>query len=224
MLEDVYQTFQDPEGNFLEQFQTTGFDARCFELYLFAYFSRSGFSVDRSHAIPDFIVSREGLRVAVEATTVNPPTTGVLARLGKKISGLSPEELRDYQRNELPIRFGSPLFSKLQKRYWEMEQCLEIPFVIAIQVFHDEEAHVFTDNALASYVYGLEQTGSWDWGGKLQVETHDVKQHTVGEKVIPSNFFGQTGAKHVSAILFTNSGTNAKFSRMGYQYGVGSNP
>ena len=98
MLDDVYQTFDDPEGNFLEQFQTTGFDARYFELYLFAYFTRSGFVVDRSRPHPDFLVSRMGRTVAVEATTVNPSTSGILARLGKKISELSPEEFRDYQR------------------------------------------------------------------------------------------------------------------------------
>ena len=34
MLTNIYQDFVDPDGNFLEQFQTTGFDARFFELYL----------------------------------------------------------------------------------------------------------------------------------------------------------------------------------------------
>ena len=34
MLENIYQDFVDPDGNFLEQFQTTGFDARFLELYL----------------------------------------------------------------------------------------------------------------------------------------------------------------------------------------------
>ena len=56
MLEDVFDSFEDPDGNFKEQFQTTGFDSRFFELYLYSYFSRSGFSVDRSHPYPDFIV------------------------------------------------------------------------------------------------------------------------------------------------------------------------
>jgi hypothetical protein len=101
MFDDVYQSFKDPDGNFVEQFQTTGFSARCFELYLFAYLSRSGFGVDRSHANPDFLVSRDGLTVAVEATTVNPSTSGVLAKLGKRISGLTVEELREYQRHEM---------------------------------------------------------------------------------------------------------------------------
>jgi hypothetical protein len=61
MLDDVYQNFVDPDGNFLEQFQTTAFDARFFELYLHAYFSRSGFTVDRKHDRPDFIVTKGNL-------------------------------------------------------------------------------------------------------------------------------------------------------------------
>ena len=75
MLEDVYQTFPDPDGNFVEQFQTTGFDARFFELYLYAYFSRSGYEVYRSHPKPDFLVKRQTEAIAVEATTVNPSTS-----------------------------------------------------------------------------------------------------------------------------------------------------
>ena len=70
MLEEVYQDFDDPDGNFLEQFQTTGFDSRLFELYLFAYFSRSGFEVDRTNKSPDFMLTGEGVTVAIEATTV----------------------------------------------------------------------------------------------------------------------------------------------------------
>jgi hypothetical protein len=217
----VYQDFTDPDGNFLEQFQSTGFDARYFELYLFAYFSRSDYQVDRTHPNPDFLVSSEGTTVAVEATTVNPSTSGILSKIGRKIDDLSPEELREYQKNELAIRFGSPLFSKLQKRYWELDHCRDIPFVIAIEAFHDEESLALTDSALSGYVYGLSQQPSWSPDCKLDIATTDIAEHQLGEKTIPSRFFGQPGAEHISAILFTNSGTNAKFSRMGFQTGFG---
>jgi hypothetical protein len=70
MLEGVFESFEDPDGNFKEQFQTTGFDSRFFELYLYAYFSRSGFSVGRSHPYPDFMVERDGTKACIEATTV----------------------------------------------------------------------------------------------------------------------------------------------------------
>jgi hypothetical protein len=221
MLDDVYQDFDDPEGNFLEQFQTTGFDQRFFEIYLFAYFKRSGFVVNRTFPNPDFLVSRMGLTVAVEATTVNPPTSGVMATLGRKVSELSPEELQDYVENELSIRFGSPLYSKLQKKYWELEHCRGIPFVIAIEAFHDEDSLIFTDSSLTRYLYGLEHMASWDKLGTLSVKSSDVKEHKIGHKVIPSNFFSQPDTEHISAILFTNSGTHAKFTRMGYQHGYG---
>jgi len=219
MMDDVYQDFNDPDGNFLEQFQTTGFDARVFELYLFAYLTRSGFDVSRAHPNPDFIVERNGLRVALEATTVNPPTSGAMSGVGKKLADLSEEEIHTYCKNELPIRFGSPLFSKLQKRYWELEHCRGLPFVIAIEAFHDEESLALSDTALSSYVYGIEQAASWAGDGTLSVATATIQKHEVGSKAIPSGFFVQPGAENVSAVVFTNSGTYPKFSRMGYQHG-----
>jgi hypothetical protein len=221
MLDEIYQEFNDPEGNFLEQFQTTGFDQRFFEIYLFAYFKRSGYQVHRTLTNPDFIISRGGVSVAVEATTVNPPTSGVMADLGRKVGELTPDEYQDYIDNELAIRFGSPLFSKLQKKYWELDHCRNMPFVIAVEAFHDEESLVFTDDSLTKYVYGQSHTASWNESGKLRVEAAPIKEHKIGDKVIPSNFFAQPDVEHISAILFTNSGTHAKLSRMGYQHGFG---
>ncbi|MCK9375195.1 MAG: hypothetical protein M0P73_03480 [Syntrophobacterales bacterium] len=221
MLDEIYQDFEDPDGNFLEQFQTTGFDQRYFEIYLYAYFCRSGYKVRRPHPNPDFLVTREEVTVAVEATTVNPPTSGALASLGRKVKELSPEEYQDYVDNELAIRFGSPLFSKLQKRYWELDQCRNMPFVIAIEAFHDDESLIFTDESLTKYAYGISHSARWDKSGALRIDYAPVKEHKVGDKVITSNFFAQPDTENISAILFTNSGTQAKFDRMGYQQGFG---
>lgn len=222
MLTNIYQDFVDPDGNFLEQFQTTGFDARFFELYLFAYFSRSGFQLNRDHEMPDFLVSRNKLTVAVEATTVNPPTSGVLKEKGRKIAELDETELLQYVTEELPIRFGSPLFSKLRKKYWEHEHCKNIPIVIAIQAFHDADSLSVSDGALMGYLYGSNSTAEWNEHAELVVSTTEVKSHTLGEKRIPSGFFSQPDAEHISAVMFTNSGTSGKFTRMGFQHGFGN--
>lgn len=48
--------YEDADGNFVEQFQTTGFDARVWELYLFATLSEVGYVIDRPHPAPDFTV------------------------------------------------------------------------------------------------------------------------------------------------------------------------
>ena len=193
MLDDVYQCFEDPDGNFLEQFQTTGFDARLFELYLSAYFSRSGYTIDRTHGAPDFLVSRGETNVAVEATTVNRSQSGPLAGR-KQIADLAAHELYTYQDQELPIRFGSALFSKFKKRYWELEHCADKPFVIAVQAFHDEEAHGFADSALSQLLYGIRQSAQWSAQGELQIDSKRVDRHEVEGKVVPSAFFAQEGS------------------------------
>jgi hypothetical protein len=222
MLEDVFDSFEDPDGNFKEQFQTTAFDSRFFELYLYAYFSRSGFSVDRSHPYPDFIVERDGIRTCVEATTVNPSTSGVIAKYGKTIEGLNEEEVRAYAQEELPLRFGSALYSKLNKGYWQKPPCAGLPLVFAIQAFHDKGSLHFSDTALAEYAYATRQTADWSPDGDLILTNAAIESHTVGEKIIPSGFYDLPGSEHVSAIIFSNSGTHAKFSRMGYQSGFGN--
>lgn len=42
-----------------------------------------------------------------------------------------------------------------------------------------------------------------------------VKTHEHEGKVIPSGFFSLEGAEHVGAVMFSNSGTVLKFTRMG---------
>ena len=220
MLDQVYQGFDDPDGNFLQQFQTTGFDARLFELYLFAYFSGAAFEVDRTHPSPDFIVTRDGVTVSVEATTVNPSQGNLFA--GRSLpSRLDPQELAHFQEEELPIRFGSPLFSKLRHKYWELDQCKGRPFVLAIQAFFNEEASTLADSSLAQYLYGQRPSAGWTASGDLKIQTDIVESHTYGDKTIPSNFFEQPDTEHISAVVFTNSGTHGKFTRMGYQQGFG---
>lgn len=223
MMEEIFAEYEDIDGNFLEQFQTTGFDSRCLELYLFALLKRGGYTLDRTQPNPDFIAERDDVKVAIEATTVNPPTSGPVAKSGHKISELSFEERLVYDRHELAIRFGSPLFSKLKKQYWNLDHCKDLPLVIVIQAFHDEHALAFSDNALARYLYGLDQTtGQWNADGSLEVNTNPVSSHDIKGKSIPSNFFALPDAEHVSAVVFTNSGSLAKFDRMGFQHGYGN--
>jgi len=52
VIASIMHYFHDPDGNFVEQFQTTGFDARIWELYLFATFTELGYAFDRSHSAP----------------------------------------------------------------------------------------------------------------------------------------------------------------------------
>ncbi|CAG9183240.1 hypothetical protein [Cupriavidus pinatubonensis] len=71
MLSEMMRHFVDIDGNFVEQFQTTGFDARLWELYLYAYMVEEGLYVDRPEPAPDFSVKLGGKTVFIEAVTVN---------------------------------------------------------------------------------------------------------------------------------------------------------
>lgn len=63
--------YEDVDGNFIEQFQTTAFDARLWELYLFATLVEMGYVFDRTKAAPDFIARGLYGTFALEAVTVN---------------------------------------------------------------------------------------------------------------------------------------------------------
>lgn len=217
MMNEVYSSFVDNDGNFVEQFQSTGFDARTFELYLFAYLSKSGFEFEENFNRPDYIVKRNGIRIAIEATTTN-PTAGVKSSSGE--ISFTKEELEKRISHELPIKFGSSLYSKLQKKYWELEHCKETPFVIAIEGFHDSEALTHSSNALVQYLFGEEQKLVFDKNGNEVIQHKKLYKHIDGDKKIPSGFFEQPNTENVSAVLFSNTGTTAKFKRMGYQNGL----
>lgn len=215
MVNEIFREFQDKDGNFIEQFQTTGFDARIFELYLFAYFLRSGYKVFQPGR-PDYIIERNGQVVAVEATTVN-PTGGMGGSSpieGKQICSLE-DLMKKYE--ELAIKLRNPLIHKASKPYLDLEHCKGLPFVLAIEAFHERNSLMFADAPLAQYLYGLKAAPSWNELGKLRVEFDPIKYSELGS--IHSNFFSEPNTEHISAVLFSNSGTVAKFFRMGYLAG-----
>src|SRR5262249_26452228 len=47
LMESMMPYYEDVDGNFVDQFQTTAFDARFWELYLFALLTEQGFVFDR---------------------------------------------------------------------------------------------------------------------------------------------------------------------------------
>lgn len=215
-MREAFARMGERDANFVEQFQTTGFDARVSELYLFAAFEAAGFNVTWEGDAPDFLLAGHGHEWAVEATTANPSGGAAPPPLPEE-----PDELRAYIDGELVVRLGSALFSKLNKRYWELPHVAGKPLVLAIQNFSTEEAQQVADTALLDYLYGRRTFSETDSDGNLAVHNAEISEH-VGSKTIPSNFFSIPDARHVAAVLWTNSGTTAKFGRMGFQQGLDS--
>lgn len=212
ILKELMHYFEDVDGNFVQQFQTSGFDARIWELYLYAMLTEGGYGFDRSAPAPDFHC--RGLRgeFFVEATTANPSDVP-----------LTKEEMEsaEYYDSYAPIRFGSALYSKLQKRYWEKKHVQGKPLVIAIQDFHALGSMTWSSSALLEYLYGLKQIEVPGADGVSKLETVAVERYEWKGKTIPAGFFSQADAENISAVIANPGGTIAKFSRMGFLTGFG---
>jgi hypothetical protein len=185
-----------------------------------------GFDIEQPEA-PDFLCRAPGIAFTVEATTVAPSITGPLAA---HPNPKTREEMEEFLANYMPMKFGSALTSKLNKKnkagesYWERGETANRPFILALADFHksgdknESGSMAYTHSALWPYLYGHRV----DWkltNGQLEISAIKNPDHVYGEKVVPSGFFDLPGAENVSAVLFSNAGTLAKFDRMGIAAG-----
>lgn len=215
LIKELAFAFTDLDGNYVKDFQSTGFNGRLWELYLFAFLYEQRFTITDAFDRPDFGAVKAGIPIAIEATTVN-PTEGV-----EGLSPKTPAERRELLNDYMPIKFGSALFSKLKKRYWELPHMKRVPLIIAIHDFHADDSMTWTSTALHEYLFGLRQHPRKDQNGIVTLESEVITEHVWGEKKIPSGFFNLPDAEHISAVLFSNAATISKFNRIGKIAGFG---
>lgn len=219
LMQDVFESMPEQDGNFIKDFQTTGFDARVWELYLYAWGSRSGhYTVHRPHDRPDFRFTSVDLRTTwIEAVIAGQAPDDTLPHIPDQDDPGYVEAVRRRSHHFVPIRLGSPLFSKLQKRYWDLDWVHGLPLVFAIADFHDPSPFRDGGHILAQYLYGVRDVVRSGPGEPLRRTLQPMEDHHVPPKPpVPAGFFNQPGAENVSAVLFSNSGTVPKFMRMGF--------
>ncbi len=226
MMNDAFARMVERDGNFIEQFQTTGFNTRTFELYVSELLHAEKFEPIGREPQPDFTASKNGVQISIECTTANPTgnDAGLRAYRSTNEQDVDLAGIRDRQENQLPIRIAGALRAKMQHRldkkteggkaYWELPHVVGRPFILAIQTFHEHGSLSFSNAGVIRYLYGLKHRPSWDSEGKLVIETERVEHHKHAEKEIPSSFFDLEGSENVSAVLWTNAGTVPKFTRM----------
>ena len=218
---------QDP--HLVKEFQTKGFDQRLWEIYLWAALREFNLEVELLEA-PDLRCTGPGIDFCIEATTAAPSEQGALAEHPKP---QTIEETRAFLDDYMPMKYGSALYSKLNKvdhqgrHYWEREESKSKPFVLAIADFHKptEKSEIgsmtYTQSALWQYLYGSRVYWEME-GDMLVIKPEEIAVHRFGEKEVPSGFFDLPEAENVSAVLFSNAGTLAKFDRMGVVAGFGA--
>ena len=227
IINEIMNYYNDIDGNFIKDFQTTGFDARLWELYLFAYFTEERLFINRDHEAPDFIISNGYKNAAIEAFTVNESQK---YNTDIDIEKLTPEKIQELLRHFIPLKFGNSLFSKLNRKnkkgklldkYWEMEHVNGLPLVFAIADFHLEGSMCWSSTALCHYLYGMRH--DWHVSGDGQLIITPIKISFIKDNDKPpiNGFFDSKDAENVSAVLFSATGTISKFIRMGKIAGFG---
>ena len=164
---------------------------------------------------------------AIEATTANPPHDEDLASQFDPANGLlslTPEDLRSAEQ-EFVFQVGKALRRKLTKRdatgrpYWEQPQVAGRPFIIALEVFYSISSLFHSVGFIANYLYGRRDVATYDSEGKLKLTAEAIGEHQYKGKRIPSGLFALPEAAHLSGVLFSNSGTVAKFNRIATERG-----
>ncbi|TNF09577.1 MAG: glycosaminoglycan attachment protein [Gammaproteobacteria bacterium] len=222
IINEMMPHFVDIDGNFVEQFQSTGFDSRLWELYINSYLVEEQLFIDRSKNAPDFLITKYGETVAIEAVVVGRKKDNPVSLFRGPSGPNSLDEIREQHKHAMPLRFGSPLYSKLTKKYWELPHVVGNPLVFAIADFHDDQSMLWSSTALETYLYGVRHEHHYE-NGQLVIDPIKIDKHIKPDGTeISSGFFFQPDAEYVSAILFSASGTISKFNRLGRQAGFGS--
>lgn len=221
IIKPMMRWYEDADGNFVEQFQTTGFDTRLWELYLFAALVESRYVFDKSMPMPDFCARSAFAELCIEATTVNPSRDAAGAIVPPPVIE-TPEQFVAFDRHYMPIRYAGPLTTKLKKKYWEREHVQGRPLMFAIQDFHAPGSMAISSSALPIYLYGRYWTPRQHASGAMSIEVVAVDQHVWGAKTVPSGFFNLPDSENISAVLSNPSATISKFNRMGVLAGFGS--
>ncbi len=214
VMQRIFDGLPKPDNNFILDFQTTGFDARVWELYLAGVFQSLGMQISQPQERPDYLLTKDRGKIWVEATTAN-PTQG---------TDLATGEDHWAEQDRIGLKLGSALYSKLQKRYWELPHVAGLPLVFAIADFHDPHPVRSTSSALGRYLYGLHVTllSSPEEEG-YEYEVKELVELRCGAKAVPAGYFFQPDTDNVSCVIFSNAGTVAKFTRMGLQEGLDPN-
>ena len=204
ILEEL-KSYADADGNFLEQFQTTGFDQRLWELYLNSYFREEGFKISKYSDI-DFVLEKSSHILGVEAVTVACKTLSVCSFPSQISKGLY---------SKIFLEYSSALTTKLKKRYWNKKYIKNKPLLLAIENFSDSFELIGGINVLCDYLYGIEPDSS-----RKTFKVHKGENvRKPNGATVETGFFNLPETENISAIISTSQGTLSKFNRIGIYKG-----
>ncbi len=213
-VREVYLALPNPDLNFVSDVRNQC-EARLWELYLFACFREQGVRVSQDLPSPNFEISRLEYTAFVEAVTANPKEPG---GGGAAESSRPPKDTDERMAGGAAARFAKTIGSKLQRRYENMPHVAGKPFALAVADFHAPSSMVWSRESLPTYLYGfLPEVVQSDSG---PLATTKIISHLLGPDSSPAGIFRDPAFADLSAVIFSNGATIAKFNRMGFLAGV----
>lgn len=211
-LAHLYLCLPKPDAHFTQQFQGENLHTRMWELLLFASFKEQGCYVSQDYPSPDFhIKRRNGLSAWVEAVTANPPNEDRYEHVNAPVAPI-PSDPQERCMGAAAVRFAKTLRSKIDRGYHAREHVRNEPFAIAIADFHAPGSMRWTREALFTYLYGVYATEQVVDGVAMAVGKK--VERLLGEQEIPAGLFSDRRNEGISAIIFSNACSIAKFSRV----------
>jgi hypothetical protein len=216
LLNQVYLAFPSPDESWAGDCQTDNFHTRMWEAHLLACLREQGMLVSQPHPSPDFhIENRRGDEAWIEAVTANPP---VRYNHVNAEPTSPPEDTRERFLGPAALRFAKTLGSKLQKRYDRLPHVADKAFAIALADFHAPGSMVWSREALIGYLYGM-HAEVMEVDGRQIAWSSDVS-HLLGDTAFPAGLFRTSVHSELSAVIFTNACSIAKFNRVGVSAGA----
>lgn len=222
LLNSWAEGFVDRDGKFVGEFQTT-FNTSFWEIYLYACLKELGYSVDWSHAAPDFVVEGRGVRFVIEAVTAN-------AAQGKPNEWdrtFSDEEIRNLWpikplNVEAMIRLSNAIISKTRKyeeSYQQLEHVKAKPFVVAVAPFEQPHFNLQYDRPIRALLYDcyidedafLKDPTAYQYGAPA-VSLGSVTKANGSD--VPLGIFNDASLRDVSAVVFSTTATWGKLTAM----------
>lgn len=218
LLNELYLSLPRPDRNWAADCQTNNFHTRLWEAQLLASFREQGLLVTQPVETPDFKIENcKGGVGWVEAVTANPSTR--FEPVGAMPSA-QPEEHEELFRGAAALRFAKTIGNKLDRGDCDKDHVADHPYAIALADFHAPASMVWSREALLGYLYGLgAETVEID--GRRMASGYDVET-LFGASRFPAGLFRDDRAAGLSAIIFTNACSTAKFNRVALTRGMPS--
>lgn len=215
LLNQVYLALPNPDKNWVSDCQTANFHTRLWEAQLLASFREQGLLVTQPEESPDYrIENRLGGEAWVEAVTANSPDA--YDHVNAPLSS-PPEDRLERFLGPAAVRFAKTLGTKLGREYHRLPHVVDKPFILAIADFHASGSMTWSRESLISYLYGIYPQVVESDG--RQLASLKTVSHLLGDSGFPAGLFCNTEHEELSAVIFTNACSIAKFNRVAISAG-----